>query len=140
MKISSAFPSNYIKASDLQGRPVRVRMNYVKIEKIGDDEKPVLYFIGKEKALALNKTNANVIALMYGDDTDNWAGGEIEIYPTETDFQGKRVDAIRVRMASRQVDQNDRIAPNARARQEQEPPPPPPPHDNTGAFDDEIPF
>ena len=140
MKISSAFPSNYIKASDLQNRPVRVRMNYVKIEKIGDDEKPVLYFIGKEKGLVLNKTNANVIALIYGDDTDNWSGGDIEIYPTETDFQGKRVDAIRVRLPSRQIDQNDRIAPNSRARYEQEPPPPPPPHDNAGAFDDEIPF
>lgn len=138
MKISTAFPSNYIKCSDLKDRPVRVKMNYIKMEDIGDDHKPVLYFIGKEKGMVLNKTNANVIAMMFGDDTDNWAGGEVELFPTETDFQGKRVDAIRVRMPSRQVDQADRIAPNARARQQE--PPPPPPRDEDDFADDPIPF
>jgi hypothetical protein len=139
MKVSSAFPSNYIKCADLQGRSVRVKINYIKMEDIGDDNKPVLYFIGKEKGLVLNKTNANVISMLYGDETDDWPGCEIEMYPTETDFQGKRVDAIRVRKPTKQLDQGDRIAPNARARQEQQDSPSPPLHDNSGAFDDEIP-
>lgn len=138
MRVSTAFPSNYIKCEDLQGRPARVKMNYIKMEDIGDDHKPVLYFIGKEKGLVLNKTNAGVISSMYGDETDHWSSQEIEIYPTETDYQGKRVPAIRVRPPTRQADQT--FAPNARARAEPSEERFAPPVDNAGAFDDEIPF
>ncbi len=70
MKINEAFPSNYLKAADLQDREVTVTMADVKMEKLGDDSRPVLYFRGKEKGLVLNKTNANNIASRYGDDTD----------------------------------------------------------------------
>lgn len=97
MKISAAFPSNYLKAADLQDRAVRVVMERVAMEDIGSDHKPVLYFEGKEKGLVLNKTNANNIAAAYGDDTNDWAGREIELFPTIVDFQGRSVDAIRVR-------------------------------------------
>lgn len=139
MKVSSAFPSNFIKCEDLQNRPARVKMNYVKLEDIGDDNKPVLYFIGKEKGMVLNKTNASAISAMYGDETENWSGEEIEIYPTETDYQGKRVPAIRIRPPSRQASP-ERVAPNARTRSEAPEDRFPPPVDNAAAFDDEIPF
>lgn len=98
MKISSAFPSQYLRASDLQDRPVRVIMDRVAIEEIGSEAKPILYFRGKEKGLVLNKTNANNIAARYGDDTDGWVDGEIELFPTLVDYQGKSVDAIRIRI------------------------------------------
>ena len=45
----------------------------------------------------LNKTNANTIADIFGEETDNWYGHPIEVYPSETDYQGKRVACIRVR-------------------------------------------
>ena len=48
MKISSAFPSKYLKAADLQGKQVTVVMSHVTMETIGDDERPVLYFKGKD--------------------------------------------------------------------------------------------
>lgn len=137
VNINDAFPSKYLKASDLQDRPQRVKMNYVKIEEVGEEHKPALYFIGKEKGIILNKTNANTIAELYGDDTEEWSDQEIEIYPSETDYQGKRVPCIRVRAPSRQA-----FAPNARARAEQAPqydernPPP----RQTADLDDEIPF
>ena len=97
MKISSAFPSNYLKAADLQDRNVMVKMSHVTLEKIGDDEKPVLYFVGKEKGIVLNKTNASNIAVVYGDDTNDWREQEIVLFPAMVDFQGKSVEAIRVR-------------------------------------------
>lgn len=97
MKISSAFPSNYLKAADLQDRNVMVKMSHVSLEKIGDDEKPVLYFLGKEKGIVLNKTNAQNIAVVYGDDTNDWTEQEIVLFPAMVDFQGKTVEAIRVR-------------------------------------------
>lgn len=97
MNISGAFPSNYLKASDLQGRRVPVTISHLRMEDIGDDHKPVLYFHGKEKGLVLNKTNANMILEITGtEETDHWKGKSIELYPTKTDFQGRRVDAIRV--------------------------------------------
>lgn len=97
MKISSAFPSNYLKASDLQDRNVMVKMDRVEVEKIGDDEKPVLYFVGKDKGMVLNKTNASNIAHVYGDDTDDWRDQELVLFSAMVDFQGKSVEAIRVR-------------------------------------------
>jgi hypothetical protein len=97
MKISTAFPSEYLKAGDLNGKAVRVVIETVTAEKIGDDTKPVLHFLGKDKTLVLNKTNANRIVEATGtDETDDWAGWSILLYACKVDFQGKRVDAIRV--------------------------------------------
>lgn len=97
MKVSEAFPSKYLSAADLSGANVRVVMQHVEMEKLGDDTKPVLYFKGKQKGLALNKTNSKAIAEAYGDETDDWNGQEIILFPVMTDYQGKQVEAIRVR-------------------------------------------
>jgi arabinogalactan endo-1,4-beta-galactosidase len=98
MNISQAFPSKYIKAADLQDQNVRVIMDHLQFEDIGDgDQKPVLYFRGKDKGMVVNKTNANNISMVYGDETDDWAGKEIILYPTMVDYQGRSVPAIRVR-------------------------------------------
>ena len=129
MRISQAFPSNYIKASDLQDRNVLVKMDRVDLEKIGEDEKPVLYFVGKEKGLVLNKTNASNIASAYGDDTNDWRDQELVLFPAMVDFQGKTVEAVRVRM------------PQAKDRRREDPissgPQPTPAKRD---LDDEIPF
>jgi hypothetical protein len=98
MKISAAFPSSYVKAADLNGKAVRVTISHVEMETIGDDRKPVLYFKQSKKGLVLNKTNANNIVFAYGDDTDDWSNKDIELYPSMVDFQGRSVEAIRVRV------------------------------------------
>lgn len=97
MKVSEAFPSKYLSAADLNGGTARVVMQHVEIEKLGEDTKPVLYFKGKTKGLALNKTNSKTIADTYGDEMDDWTGHELILFPIMTDFQGKSVEAIRVR-------------------------------------------
>ena len=96
MKISEAYPSKYLKCADLQGRSVSAIIHNVEIEKLGEDNRPVVYFKGKQKGLVLNKTNAGTIADMYGDNTDHWEGHKITLRPTRVDFRGERVDAIRV--------------------------------------------
>jgi hypothetical protein len=107
MRMSTAFPSKYLRAADLQGRDVTVTIERVEMADIGDDDpKPVVYFKGKEKGLVLNKTNAGTIADTLGDETDDWTGAAIVIFPTKTDYQGKRVDAIRLRVP-RQAPQKD---------------------------------
>lgn len=98
MKISEEFPSQYLKASDLGGREIRVTMGRAERETIGTDKKIVLYFKGKEKGLVLNKTNANTIGDGYGDDTDDWFDQPLILFSVKTDYQGKVVDAIRCRV------------------------------------------
>ncbi len=101
MKMSKAFPSNYLKAADLEGREPIVTIDRVEMTEIGDEgDKPVLYFVGKEKGLVLNKTNANTITDILGnDDTDFWHGQRIKLITAKVEYQGKRVPAIRIEEA-----------------------------------------
>jgi hypothetical protein len=131
MRISSAFPSDYLKASDLQGRAVTVTMAHVSMEKVGSDQKPILYFQGKDRGMVLNKTNASKISEIYGDDTESWTGGQIVLYEAMVDFKGDTVAAIRVRLAPRRG--NSEIP-------KQAPPPPPLPESPYDAPSDDIPF
>ena len=98
MNINEAFPSKYLKASDLQGNNVSVTIANVVTEDIGKgEEKLIIYFHGKQKGMVLNKTNANNIAAIYGPETEDWVGQPIVIFEAMVDFQGKTVPALRVR-------------------------------------------
>ena len=68
-------------------------------------KKPVLYFEGKEKGMALNKTNGKTIAALYGPKVEEWTGKRIAIYATETSFGGETVPCIRVRPKTPEVPQ-----------------------------------
>lgn len=61
------------------------------------DRKPIIRMRGKKKGFALNKTNAKTIAQLYGNDTTQWIGQAITIYPTTTMFGSDKVDCIRVK-------------------------------------------
>jgi hypothetical protein len=132
MDMRKAFPSKYLKAADLDGRNITVTMLGIKMEQVGQDreeQKPVLYFDGAEKGLVLNKTNSDRIAEEFGWETNEWKGHKIILYSTEVDFQGKTVDAIRVRIPK----VKDKVQPVASkpAPSDDEPP---------AHGDDEIPF
>lgn len=97
MNINEAFPGSYLKADDLKGHQVPVQIDRLVMDTIGDEHKPVLYFRGKERGLVLNKTNANMIIELLGTaETDEWTGQAIGLFPTKVDFQGRRVNAIRI--------------------------------------------
>jgi hypothetical protein len=129
VNIDSAFPSNYLKASDLGDKSPVVTIDRIEVEPIGRDRemKPVIYFQGKEKGLVLNKTNAKKIAELTGSkDTDDWTGCQVRIYATETEFGGETVECIRVK------------APGVAAKAAPKPTPKPEPvHE---LEEDEIPF
>ena len=103
MKLNEAFPSNFLKAADLNGQSVTVTIDNVTSEELGQgrdkEQKLCIAFRGKEKKLICNKTNAGTIAKIYGDDTDAWIGQRITIAPREVEFQGAMVWAIRVSLA-----------------------------------------
>lgn len=127
MNIDSAFPSTYLKASDLGDNQPVVTIDRVEVEPVGRDKemKPVVYFRGKEKGVVLNKTNSRKIAELTGSkDTDDWTGCQIRLYATETEFGGEMVECIRVKAAAAQPKPKPAPAPVAAAE----------------ITDDEIPF
>ena len=70
-----------------------------KIETVTYDgvDKLKIYFRDRERTLVSNKVNAETIADKYGPDTDNWIGKRIILFPAKASFDGRTVDAIRVR-------------------------------------------
>lgn len=107
--INSCFPGSYLKASDLMNRTVKCVIDKVQVEDIGGEDKPVLYFHGKDKGLVLNKTNSGSIAALYGAETDSWEGKEVKLYPTKVSFQGSMVDAIRIKIEPPEATEDDAI-------------------------------
>lgn len=108
--IADAFPSKYLKAGDLHGAEAVVTITEVTSEEVGRgrDRKLVVYFKGSSKGLVLNKTNATRIAKLAGsDNTDDWSGKKIKIYPTETEFAGDTVDCIRIKSATATAEPDD---------------------------------
>ena len=97
MEIGSVFGGDSLKAADLQGHEPIVVIASVEMKKFDNGNKLVLTFQGKKKTLVVNKTNAGRIAYAHGTNTDNWIGKEIQLYTDLVDFQGKPVEAIRVR-------------------------------------------
>ena len=92
---------NYLAASDLKGKPRVAQITEVEFTEFEDDGrkkvKPVVTFENISKPLILNKTNAKAIAELLDDETDDWIGEKICIYPTIVAFGNKDVDAVRVR-------------------------------------------
>lgn len=97
MKVSQVFSGEYLKAADLNGAEPTVTIESVQLKEFDDGNKFLISFEGKKKGLVANKTNASRIAMLYGDDTDDWIGKRVVLYTDIVDFQGKPTEAIRVR-------------------------------------------
>jgi hypothetical protein len=102
MKISQLYPSKYVKAADLEERTVTLTIDKLVIEDMANhngekERKPVLYFRKATKGLVLNATNARTIAGLYGDESNDWPGKRISIYPTRVKAFGAVHDTIRVK-------------------------------------------
>jgi len=138
MDLNALYPSNYLKASDLQGREVTVTIDRVVVEKLGQDDKPIMYFQGKQKGVVLNKTNATNIGSVYGSETTAWTGKKVTLFPAWVDFQGKSVQAIRIRPAFDQQAQAPQPVPQQQPTQPQYPPQSQ--TGNGGLPSDQIPF
>jgi len=103
MKRYDLFPSKYLKCADLKGKPRVVEIEQAPIETLknpkGEEQrKVVLYFKGAKKALPLNLTNFDAVMDIAGsDETNNWPGARLELYPATTMMGGKITDCIRIR-------------------------------------------
>lgn len=99
--------SDTLKAADLKredGTPIEVQVTISEVGTIdyakeGEDPKVqvLLGLAGKDKGFSLNKTNTDVIRAAYGDNTDDWIGKQIVIFPTTTSYEGRSVPCLRCR-------------------------------------------
>lgn len=140
MDINEIYSGNYLKAADLQGREVNVVIDRVERAEMQDGQiKACVYFQGKEKGLLLNKTNAMNISSLYGSNTNGWSGQPLTLGTSWVDFQGKSVEAIRVRPRAPAMNGGavDPQAPPGHQPQQQAEPQSAPAHPD---LDDEVPF
>jgi hypothetical protein len=101
--VRSMYDKEYLYHYDLEGRDVTVcieRITQGTLTGKGNKKakKPIVYFRGKQKGLALCITNAKTIKEMYGSfRAADWIGKWITLYPTTTTFGSDTVECIRVR-------------------------------------------
>lgn len=101
--IDLLYPGKYVKAAEFKGRDVTVTIESIEprhelSRTDGTNEhKPILRLKGKQKAMVLNKTNAQTIASMYGPEAMEWIGKRITLYSAKVRAFGKMHDAIRIR-------------------------------------------
>ena len=105
MHVELMFPSDYLKASDFQGKNVVLTITKVESDKVmtsegGKKQKYILHFQETEKMFILNKTNAKAIAKILAEPKAVlWPGKQVTLYPTECEAFGEIVDCIRVKGA-----------------------------------------
>src|SRR6516225_3714750 len=100
MTREEVFPSKYLKAADLKGKPRIVTIESARYETLKgldgkETQKIVLYFENVPKSLPLNATNFDAVCNATGfPDTEDWPGQLIELYPTKTTMEEKQWTAF----------------------------------------------
>src|SRR4030065_340740 len=102
MKLTQMFPRRYATGEDLQGRAITLTIATISREKMHPQanapevEKWVVYFDEAKKGVVLNRTLAYQIAEFLGsEETDDWIGKRITIFPQPMMVAGKKVAAMR---------------------------------------------
>lgn len=100
--VNDFFPSNFLRAADLDGAELTVTIDHVEEEEFENDGakqlKPVVHFKDDNiKPLVANKTNFILISKICGDSTDEWAGKQICLYPEMVPFKGTVNEAVRAK-------------------------------------------
>ena len=92
MELNDIYPSQTLKAEDLKGQDCTVKIAGYESVSFDAGPKLVLSFVGTDKTLVCNKTNSQTVAGFYGTNL------EITLFPTQTEYAGKQVACIRVRL------------------------------------------
>lgn len=96
--VSDFFGGQSLKAEDLpHNTSVPVVIESVTPREFDDGRKLEIAFRGKQKVLVCNRTNASSIWRVTGEqDYERWPGKTVYLVRTTTDFQGRRVECIRI--------------------------------------------
>lgn len=114
----SLYGAKYLSPADLHGEQVRYKIGKVDVVELREPKdgstkrKFIVYFIGVEKALVLNKTNANKLASALGKDRGKWIGALVDLYAEMTSLgkEGIRLQPVKTAAAGASApDMNDAI-------------------------------
>lgn len=99
MRANELCPPPHLEAADLNGKDTVVTITGVDFAEVGEEKarKGVLRLEEFPRAMVLNRTNLKRLIAMLGNETDDWTGKRITLYPSETDFGGNTVPCLRVR-------------------------------------------
>lgn len=103
MKFSEMYPRDRIYAADFQGKHVTLTFKSVTKELLGkgtpsEKTMPVWHFEETEKSLPAVLTNGVCARAMFGDDSDQWIGRRITLFP-DKDTSGLADDGLCIRVA-----------------------------------------
>jgi hypothetical protein len=116
-KREDLFPSRFLNVVDLKDEPAPVKIVSAETEMLRDFTsgklvpRTVLEFENATKCLPLNKTNWITCSEICGEDTEDWVGKWIELYPDKTPLNGKMVDCIRIRAVTKSQAKKSAVPP-----------------------------
>jgi hypothetical protein len=88
--------SRFLKLKDVESGPIRATIGEVVL---GKYDKPDIIFTDGSK-LSVNATNARVLNRAFGDQSEDWIGGKVELVAGETEYQGEMRESIVVKPIS----------------------------------------
>ena len=104
MKLNAMFPRKFATGEDLNGQSVTVTVKSMSMEKLSPHpgqppmDRFVLYFSETVKGVILSRTLAEQIAsILQSDDTDQWVGKKVTLFPQPLNVAGKSRIAIRAK-------------------------------------------
>ncbi|MGO8683424.1 MAG: hypothetical protein ACLQUT_02420 [Thermoleophilia bacterium] len=85
LSFDELYPGAYLKAGELKGRPVTLKIKSVTREMLsngagGEEGAAIVAFEKTEKQFVMNKTNGTCLRAMFGDDTGEWIGKKITLH------------------------------------------------------------
>jgi hypothetical protein len=110
------YGSKYLTADDLHGQEPRRKIGKVDLVELKDKDgaakrRFLAYFVGEDKALVVNKTNAVKLAAAFGKDRMNWIGADVQLYGEMTSIgkEGVRLRVLSTAAKPADADMNDAI-------------------------------
>lgn len=103
MHYEAMFRGDYIAAVEMEeGKPLTLTITGIDFrsmfdeKKKGNIEKAVVSFREEERGWVINKTNAQLVAAMFGPETNDWRGKRVTIERQQVRLGGKMTPGIRV--------------------------------------------
>ena len=101
--LEDCYGSKYLSAADLGDKKIRTHIGKIRKETMrqqsgAERSKFVIYFTTLDKPMVLNATNKNALVDKLGKVPASWVGADVGLYTENTQFAGKPVKGLRLRV------------------------------------------